>query len=83
MPRFYFNLQDNLYREDQDGAEFPDLAAVRAHAFHYAMVLTSASVAERGSVTLSDSIVVTDDAGHLLFVVRLEDVVKVPYGRSD
>jgi predicted regulator of Ras-like GTPase activity (Roadblock/LC7/MglB family) len=42
MPRYYLNLWDgDLFEEDQEGTELPDVAAARAEALRFASEIMS------------------------------------------
>lgn len=69
MPRYHFNVQDGAYYPDVEGADYPDLASVRAAAV------------EKSSALLRDSavnfwngdawkLIVTDASGLTLFTLN-------------
>lgn len=71
MPRYFFNLHDDLELSDDDGVELPDLEAAQSMAVHYAgSILKEAGRRLRlGEVWTLE---VTDTAERPLFRIDLQ-----------
>lgn len=76
MPRFYFNLRDDLVIDDEEGMELPDLPAARQYALFNARSIAAENV-QKGHLNLSHRIEIADESGHVLDVVEFSDAVKV------
>ena len=77
MPRYFFNLRDDIDAIDEEGRELPDLAAAREAAVLYAVEMAGASVTEQRKLDLSHRIEVADKAGAVLDQVEFRDVIRV------
>ena len=77
MPRFYFNLRNDVSVDDQEGAELPDLDAARARAEGFARDLAAASVIDHGRINLSHRIEIADESGQTLLTVTFGDAVRI------
>ena len=77
MPRFYFNLRNDLSVDDEEGMELPDVEAARALAAKYVLDMAAASVLEQGKINLSHRIEVTDERGDNIAAVEFGDVVTI------
>ncbi len=76
MPRFFFNLHNDLDAPDPEGRELPDLAAARDAAIREARELAAETVMQ-GRLDLGHFIEVADAAGAPLFRVRFGEAVTV------
>lgn len=76
MPRFYFNLRNDLSVDDEEGLELPDLAAAREHAIYNARSIAAENV-HAGSLNLSHRIEIADGDGTLLDAVSFGEAVIV------
>ena len=76
MPRYFFNLFNDLNVADDEGIDLPDVAAAMEHAAENARELAAESVRE-GHLVLGHRIEITDDSGAVVGVVHFRDVVKV------
>jgi hypothetical protein len=76
MPRYYLNLWDgDLFEEDQEGTELPDVAAARAEALRFASENVSELqtpervrieiASEAGSVVCTISVTMVEPANQL------------------
>ena len=76
MPRYYLNLWDgDLFEEDQEGTELPDVAAARAEALRFASEIVSELqtpervrieiTSEDGSILCTISITMAERANQL------------------
>ena len=77
MPRFYFNLRDDLSADDQEGLDLPGFDAARAHAETFARDLAAEGIKRDGKLTLHHCIEVTNDTGQDVLTVRFADVVTI------
>ena len=73
MPRFYFHLHNDMYVEDEEGAELPDMAAAREYALESARDLASVFV-KHGHINLNHFVRVTDEGG--------QDVIRIAFRDS-
>jgi len=77
MPRYHFNLRDDLDAADEEGMELPDLAAAREQAITEARQIACASLKEQGRINLSHYIEVTDSGGEPLFRLPFREAMKI------
>jgi hypothetical protein len=77
MPRFYFHLRDEMWVEDEEGIDLPDLGAARSRATAYALEMSAASILEQQRINLRHRIEVTNDTGELDLTVEFGDVVTI------
>ena len=56
MPRYYLNLWDgDLFEEDQEGTELPDVAAARVEALRFASeILSELQTPERARIEIAN-----------------------------
>jgi hypothetical protein len=80
MPRYFFDLHNDIEAQDDEGRELPDVDAVVAQAVKEARELIKASIDETGRVDLRHHIDVRDDRGETVFVIHFEDAVTVQRG---
>ena len=76
MPRYYFNVYDDVIAEDEEGRELPNLAAARLEAIRGARGLI-AEQASHGYVVLSHWIDVVDEQGATPLTVTFRDAVDI------
>ena len=76
MPRYFFNLYDDLIVLDEEGVELPNPAAARLNALIGARDVIAAQV-KHGYFVLSHWIDVTDEQGDLVLTVRFGDAVDI------
>jgi hypothetical protein len=77
VPRYYFHLYNDTEVGDQEGKEFPDLAAACAHATDLARFEFAEAAKERARITLSHRIDIEDQSGAVLATVTFGDAVTV------
>ena len=77
MPRFYFHLHNDVDAVDDEGKEFPDLAAAQAFAQEQARQLIGEMIKESGRIVLSHRIDIEDEQHRTLDSVHFRDVVTV------
>ena len=80
VPRYFFDLHDDIIAIDEEGRELPDLHAAQLHALKEARQMISALVLEHGKVDLRHNIRVRDEGGLPLYLVEFEDAVSVQRG---
>lgn len=80
MPRYFFDLYNDIDAQDDEGRELPDVDAVVAKAVKEARELIKASIDDTGRIDLRHHISVRDDRGETVFVIHFEDAVTVQRG---
>jgi hypothetical protein len=76
VPRYFFNLYDDLTAMDEEGAELPSIDHARDRATLNARELACAEVMH-GRLHLDHRIEVADEQGSVLLTVHFGDVVTV------
>ena len=76
MPRFFFNLRNNVPVEDREGKELPDIDTARELAITHARGIMSEDVKD-GRLVLKDEIDVLDEGRARVLTVRFRDAVKI------
>ena len=76
MPRYYFNVYDDVIANDIEGVELPNEAAARLQALLGARDLIAEQV-RHGYFIRSHWIDVVDDQGAVLFAITFGDAVDV------
>jgi hypothetical protein len=82
MPRYFFDLHNDIDAIDDEGIELPDLRAGKAHALGEARTMIQASVAETGRIDLRHHIDIRDENGAVVHVMRFGDAVKIQRGED-
>ena len=77
MPMFYFHLHNDMDVPDEEGREFPDLAAACDYARKEAIFEASYSALEHGRIVLNHRIDVEDENGAVLATVHFGDAVQI------
>lgn len=80
MPRYFFDLFDDVEARDDYGVELSDVNGAIAHALLEARTMIQASVVDTGRIDLRHHIDVRDEAGAILHVMHFEDAVTVQRG---
>jgi len=80
VPRYYFDLHNDMDVLDEEGKELPDLRAVQAAALCEVREMALASIADNGELNLCHHIDVRDESGAIVYVMRFEDAVTVKRG---
>ena len=75
MPRFFFNLRDDVSVEDGEGKELPDAASARAEAVRHARDIMSEDIKE-GRLMLNDSIDIVDEQGRPVATLRFREAIE-------
>ena len=76
MPRYFFDLKNDVDARDEEGRELPDLDAVRSHAIIEAREIAKESV-DDGHLNLDHRIEVRDESGTIVCVVRFGEAVEI------
>jgi len=76
MPRYFFDLFNDIQAPDLEGKDLHDLDAARANAVREAREMMAESVT-KGRLDLRHYIQVRDDAGQVVTVVQFGDAVVI------
>jgi hypothetical protein len=76
MPRYYFNLYNDVVAMDEEGKELPDLEAARANGIREAREMIQDMVAE-GRINFSHRIEIADETGAVATTVTFGEAVAV------
>ncbi len=79
MPRYFFDLHNDVDAIDLEGCELPDREAALAHALSEARTMIQTSVAETERIDLRHHITLRDECGEVR-CVHFEDAVTVQRG---
>lgn len=77
MPRFYFQLYDDVDVPDDEGVELADLESARAYAVKCARVTFAEMAKDEGRVVLHHRIDIEDERRSVLDTVHFRDAVRV------
>lgn len=80
MPRFHLNLYNDTVLIDEEGSEFPDIAAAEVAAARSARDLIAEHVTMGLPIDLGHRMEVVDDAGRVLSVLRFGDLLTIKGG---
>ena len=75
VPRYFFDLHNDLEVIDEEGCDLADLAAAKEHALAEAREMIQASASETGKIDLCHRIDVRDESGGIVHSLRFEDAV--------
>lgn len=76
MPKFFFNLRDDVWVEDCEGKELPDAAKAREEAVRYARGMMSEDVKD-GRLVLKDEIDIVDEKGDPVLTLPFRDAIDI------
>ena len=76
MPRFFFNLRNEINVEDKEGQDLPDSDHARAVAVHHARGIMSEDVKD-GRLILRDTIDVVDERGDPVLTLPFRDAIDI------
>ena len=76
MPKFFFNLRDDISVEDCEGKELADARTAREAAVHYAREMMAEDVKD-GRLVLRDSIEVFDDKGEKVLTLPFREAIEI------
>ncbi|MEN3747538.1 hypothetical protein TPR58_10195 [Sphingomonas sp. HF-S3] len=77
MPRYFFDLLDEIVAIDDEGADLPDLQSALARAREEVRVLAGESIIIHGRLVLGDHVRVRDAEGETVATVRFGDVIRI------
>ena len=80
MPRYFFDLYNDMVVQDDEGVELTDLEAAKKHAFKEARQMIAASVTEQGKIDLRHYVKIRDGLGDEVHCIDFEDAVSVERG---
>lgn len=81
MPRYFFDLHNDVDSLDDEGKDLPDLEAAKANALREAREMMQESVCN-GHLDLRHHIDVRDESGNVPYVLHFEDAVEVRRGEQ-
>ena len=76
MPRFFFNLRDDISIDDSEGKELADVEMARELAVQHARGIMSEDVRD-GRLVLKDEIEVLDERGIRVLNLRFRDAIEI------
>ena len=76
MPRFFFNLRDEISVEDSEGKELADAQQARETAVSYARGIMSEDVKD-GRLVLKDEIDIIDEQGEKILTLPFRDAIEI------
>ena len=76
MPRFFFNLRDEISVEDSEGKELADAQQARETAVGYARGIMSEDVKD-GRLMLKDEIDIIDEQGEKILTLPFRDAIEI------
>ena len=82
MPRYFFDLHNDVDALDAEGKDLPDVAAAKANALKEAREMIQASVGEEGKINLHHCIQVRDETGDTIYTLQFRDAVVIITGDS-
>ena len=79
VPRYFFNLYDDVNTLDEEGIQLRDQATAEAFGLTNARAIAADQV-RQGKLALWHRIEVADESGAVLKTIRFVDAVKVEHG---
>ena len=76
VARYFFDLYNDVNTSDDEGRDFPDLAAAKDNALAEAKEMMTQSVHD-GALDLNHHIDVRDEGGKVVYVLRFADAVRI------
>ena len=76
MPRFFFNLRDDVSVDDCEGKDLADAATARELAIKHARGIMSEDVKD-GRLVLKDEIEVLDEQGEPVLTLSFRDAIDI------
>ena len=80
VPRYFFDLHNDMDVLDEEGKELPDPQSARAHALREVRQMIHASIDEQGHIDLRHRIEIRDEARAIVDVLHFEDAVTIRRG---
>ena len=75
MPRYFFDLYNEMNVRDDEGQEFPDLETAKSQAVKQVRKLIGGLIVENGRIDLLHHLKVRDEAGNIVHRVEFDDAV--------
>jgi hypothetical protein len=83
MPRYFFNLRNDVTVDDPEGVVLAGVEAARETALSQAREMAKVSIDETGRIDLQHRVEVMDEGGAHVLTVHFSDAVKIESaGRS-
>lgn len=76
MPRFYFNLFNDVSVKDEEGVELPDVPAAQEQARRAAAQIIGEQIAAGRKLNLSHRLEVQDEAGRVVHTLMFSEFVE-------
>jgi hypothetical protein len=80
VPRYFFDLYNDMDVLDEEGKELPDIDAAKATALCEVREMVLASIADDSELNLCHYINVRDEGGAIVYVMRFQDAVTIKRG---
>lgn len=80
MPRYFFDLYNDMDVLDEEGKELPDLEAAKAAGLGEVREMLQASITDTGTINLCHHIDIRDETGRIVHVIHFQDAVTVQRG---
>jgi hypothetical protein len=77
MPRYHFNIFNNVDAVDREGVELPNIAAAKAEAIAGAREIIAAHIKDGKPIYSEHWVEITDEKGNVLHEVRFGDLVDI------
>jgi hypothetical protein len=75
MPRYFFDLYNEMNVRDDEGQEFPDLETAKSQALKQVRKLIGGLIVENGRIDLLHHLKLRDEAGNVVHRVEFDDAV--------
>jgi hypothetical protein len=76
MPRFFFNLRDEISVEDKEGKELPDALKAREMAVTCARGMMAEDIKD-GRLMLKDEIDIVDERGEKILTLPFREAIEI------
>ena len=77
MPRYHFNVYNDLIALDEEGKELPNIEAAREEAIRGGRALMAEQLIEAGRMRLQHRIEVADENGRVLLTIPFRELVNI------
>ena len=77
VPRYFFDIHNDIETRDEDGIELPDLAAARDQALEGARSMICESIQRHGAVNLGHRIDIRDEAGAVVLSTTFREAFTI------
>ena len=75
MPRYFFDLYNEMNVRDDEGQMFPDLETAKTQAVKQVRKLIGGLIVENGKIDLLHHLNVRDEEGNVVYRVEFDDAV--------